>query len=137
MVFAFQEDGALYIFWFICRRILHRVFPSSQRGDRGFGLPYEKLYLIKRPGTDPRRRPSTRTRKLRRGRWLVTSRGIAGKKHDSSGPWMDDESILLDVERRSILGYLGSIEERRFRLVEKGRGETVEYNSRKIRVSKV
>lgn len=62
----------------------------------------------------------------------MTSRGIAGKKHDSSGPWMDDESILLDVERRSILGYLGSIEERRFRLVGRGgkSGETVEYNSR-------
>lgn len=28
----------------------------------------------------------------------MTSRGIAGKKHDSSGPSMDDESILLDVQ---------------------------------------
>lgn len=66
----------------------------------------------------------------------MTSRGIAGKKHDSSGPSMDDESILLDVQT-SIDPCLpcSSIEERRFRLVERrGEGgrrseETVEHNS--------
>lgn len=65
----------------------------------------------------------------------MTSRGIAGKKHDSSGPSMDDESILLDVQT-SIDPCLPWFDRREKIPVggKEGRGgrrseETVEHNS--------
>ena len=92
------SPSAPFLFWFICRS----RFPPSQRGGRGFGLPNEKLYLIKRLGSSHDGSSRTRTRKLRRGRWLVTSRGIAGK---NTAP-MDDESILSTFTTIDP-GYLG------------------------------
>lgn len=61
-MFAFQEDDMSGRIVDGLARLLSRSsfdlfagvprsrFPSSQRGDRGFGLPDEKLYLIKRLG---------------------------------------------------------------------------------------